>query len=647
LIRRLYFDLIGLPPAPLEIDAFLSDSNPQAYQRLVDRLLASPHYGERWARHWMDVVHYGDTHGYDKDKPRPNAWPYRDYVIRSFNSDKSYWRFVREQIAGDVLWPFESDAIVATGFIAAGPWDFIGHAEVPESKIDGKVARNLDRDDMVSSTMNTFASMTVQCARCHDHKFDPVTQEQYYSLQAVFAALDRADRPYDEDPAVARQRAKLEAKRRRLDQRNQTLQARVSELGGEELAAIDKRTAELTGEKSDDVQQQLATLKQQRQQLLDRILDEATKSRLAAVTTSLDSVSNQLAALPAASVVYAGTVHHGSGTFLGTGHDGGRPREIYVLARGEVTQPGRLVRPGAVAIMGGADWHFDLPEDHREGDRRVALANWITRVDNPLTWRSIVNRVWHYHFGRGLVETPNDFGRMGAPPTHPELLDWLAVRFRDGGQSLKDLHRLFVTSNVYRQSSAADGGKARVDADNRYLWRMNRRALDAESIRDSVLTVSGKLDRQMYGPAFMDFVVEKPEHSPHYEYHKYDPDDTTTHRRSVYRFLVRSQQQPFMQTLDCADPSQSVARRDTTLTATQALALLNNRFMVRMSEHFAQRVTADCPQTASAIEAAFRLAAGRAPNADERGVLVTYADRFGIENACRVILNLNESVFID
>ncbi len=243
LIRRLYFDLIGLPPTPHEIDAFLNDPSTDAYERLVDRLLTSPAYGERWARHWLDVVHYGDTHGYDKDQPRPNAWPYRDYVIRALNSDKPYSQFVEEQIAGDVLYPNTRDGITALGFIAAGPWDLIGHAEVPETKIDGKVARHLDRDDMVANTINTFASLTVQCAQCHNHKFDPILQEDYYRLQAVFAAIDRADRPYFTDPAAAKRHRELTAKRTELRKRKDELDTKVKQLGGKDLAELDRKIA--------------------------------------------------------------------------------------------------------------------------------------------------------------------------------------------------------------------------------------------------------------------------------------------------------------------------------------------------------------------------------------------------------------------
>jgi Protein of unknown function (DUF1553)/Protein of unknown function (DUF1549) len=587
LIRRLSFDLLGLPPHPDEVDAFVQDRDPLAYEKLVDRLLASPHYGERWARHWMDIVHYGETHGYDKDKPRPNAWPYRDYLIRAFNEDRPYRQFVEEQLAGDVLEPDSRDGIEATGFIAAGPWDFIGHAEVPETKIDGRIARNLDRDDMVTTTLNTFCSLTVQCARCHNHKFDPVTQEHYYSLQAVFAALDRADRAYDVDPSVARRRHALQA------------------------------------------------------QLRDAKSDKRTAARLRA----------ELQRLPPENVVYCGTVHTGSGAFKGTGHDGGRPREIHVLKRGDMQSPGPLVGPGTVPIIAGVAWRFELPQNSRESDRRVALARWITSDRNPLTWRSIANRVWLDHFGRGIVDSPSDFGRMGQLPTHPELLDWLAVELGDhaldGGRSLKALHRLIVTSAAYRQVSTANADGARKDAGNALLWRMNRRRLDAESIRDSVLAASGKLREQMYGPSFQTFVIEKPEHSPHYEYEKSDPDDPRAFRRTVYRFLVRSQPDPLMQTLDCADPSQITEKRDESITALQALALLNDRYLVRMAEHTAQRIARQYGAVESQVASAVRLTLYRRPTTDETQKLAEFTHAFGLTETCRLLFNLNEFVFID
>lgn len=550
LVRRLYYDLVGLPPPVPEIDRFLSDRSELAYERLVDRLLASPHYGERYARHWLDVVHYGDSHGYDKDKLRPNAWPYRDYVIRAFNDDLPYSEFVEQQLAADVLYAGDTDAFAALGFVAAGPWDFIGHVEVSGEKIDGRVARNLDRDDMVVNTIQTFCSVTVGCARCHHHKFDPITQDDYYSLQAVFAGVGRNDVAYGDGQTVY------------------------------------------------------------------------------AIATDFEPQANH-------------RPHRGSMT------------TIHVLRRGAVEAAGDVVGPGALRLPDGPPGRFELPEGHTEGARREALARWIVDRGNPLTWRSIVNRMWQYHFGRGLCSTPNDLGRMGALPTHPELLDWLAIEFRDGGQSiarpqsLKQLHRLIVTSAAYRQTSSYEGPQAAVDQSNRFVWRQQRRRLEAEAIRDSVLVAAGKLDRRMYGPGFQDFVLEQTAHSPQFVYEKYDPDDATTWRRSVYRFLPRSQPQPFMETLDCADPSQQVAVRDVTVTPLSALALLNNRFMLRMAEHFADRLEHNVESIDEQVEAAFTWAMSRPPEADELESLAEHARQFGLASMCRVVLNLDEFVFVD
>lgn len=810
LYRRLSFDLVGLPPDPHEVDEFVADPDPLAYEKLADRFLASPQYGERWARHWLDVVHYGDTHGYDKDKPRPNAWPYRDYVVRALNADKPYARFVEEQLAGDVLWPETEDGVTATGFIAAGPWDFIGHAELPESKLDGKIARLLDRDDMVTNALNTFCSLTVQCARCHNHKFDPVTQTDYYRLQAVFSALDRADRRYDSDPELGRRRRHLMARQRTAQQRKQEIEQEIAQQAGAELAELDKRIAaakqaakskqpaefgyhsqtsakqdvekwvqldfgqpveiasleyigchddynnigagfgfplrfkmELSNDaefrdgnqlvldatqadvrnpgvapqrlpvsaqptrflritatklapRMDDYILALAELKafdaagknlstgatvtaldsvespprwkklnlidglyygagqenvddllREREQLLLRRVSPDTRRSLTTVDAELQSLSQSLSELPPAQLVYAGMVHSGSGSFSGTGANGGKPRPIHVLQRGDLRTPGDEVGPGFVPLSADQPGQFDLPPEHTEGDGRVALAKWITQPDHPLTWRSIVNRVWQYHFGRGLVDSPNDFGHMGRLPSHPELLDWIAVEFRDHGGSLKHLHRLIVTSSVYRQSSASDPESAVKDAQNEWLWRMNRRRLEAEAVRDSVLLLAGKLDDRMTGPAFQDFVVVKPEHSPHYEYRLHDPEDPRSHRRSVYRFLVRSQPQPFMTTLDCADPSMQVEKRNETLTALQALALLNNKLMLTMSKHMAEQVRSRHSDLNDQIRALFHATFCRLPTADELSDLTNYAQTHGLENVCRVLFNLNEFVFID
>ena len=813
LIRRLYFDLTGLPPKPEEIEAFAADKDAKAYEKLVERLLASPHYGERWARHWLDVVHYGETHGYDKDQPRPNAWPYRDYVIRSFNEDKPYTRFVQEQLAGDVLFPGTRDGFEALGFISAGPWDLIGHAEVPESKMDGMVARHLDRDDMVANTMQTFNSLTVHCAQCHNHKFDPIAQEDYYSLQAVFAAVDRADKKYDVDPAVAQQRKEWTERQTALATRKKELDAKILARAGQPLVGLDQKITALTKaakkgdamgyhsniekkpdtskwvqvdlgrsvslgnvvlhpckddfngigegfgfpvrfkvEVSDDAafkdgvtmvgdytkedftnpklkalsvdaggrsarfirvtatklaprqndyifalaelnaltadgnnvalgatvsaldsieaparwqklnltdgwqpgasvadSGELATLRKDRDALIARATPDDDKNALAEMDRGLATVKTELGKLPAQSTAYVAAVHNGSGAFMGTGGKGGKPRPIHVLNRGSIQKPGKEVGPGTLHCLPGLPSRFELPPNHVEGERRAALAQWLTRVENPLTWRSIVNRVWQYHFGRGLVETPNDFGRMGGLPTHPELLDWLASDFRDGGQSLKTLHQLIVTSATYRQESGARGQEsaAQFDSDNRYLWRANRRKLEAEAVRDAVLFVSGKLDSKMGGPSFKDFVIDKPEHSPHYEYHLHDPEDPKSHRRSIYRFIVRSQQQPFMTTLDCADPSMQVGRRNESLSPLQALAMMNNSLMLTMSKHFAAKIEKQEGDLSVKVRAAYCEAVGRAPSKQDAKVLTQYAKEHGLANLCRVLFNLNEFSFVD
>jgi hypothetical protein len=538
LIRRLTFDLHGLPPTPEEIAAFLGDTAPDAYERLVDRLLASPRHGERWGRHWLDVVHYGDTHGYDKDKPRRNAWPYRDYVIGALNADMPYARFIREQIAGDVLSPDDPAAIIATGFVAAGPWDFVGHTELREGTVDKAKARLLDRDDMLANTMSTFVSLTVHCARCHDHKFDPIPQEDYYRLQAVFAGVDRGDRPYDTDHQA-------------------------------------------TGQ---------------------------------ALVYALKSIP---------------------------------PRPIHLLRRGDVEQPGAPVTPGAPACVPGlgGDFHPARPDD--EGGRRAALAEWVADPRNVLTWRSIVNRVWQYHFGRGLVDTPNDFGRNGAPPSHPDLLDWLAVEFRDGGGSLKTLHRLIVRSAAYRQRARDDRAAAAVDAGNRLWWRMDRRRLDAESLRDAVLAVSGTLDSTMGGPG-VELFRFKDDHSPVYDHEAPEKVDAPeARRRTVYRFVVRSVPNPLLDCLDAADPNVNTPVRNTTITALQALALLNDAFIVAQARHFAERLRRMSDDPPRQIEIAYALAFGRPPLADERDALAEYAIRHGLANACRLLFNTNEFAFVD
>lgn len=812
LIRRVTYDLIGLPPTPQQVQEFVDDSDPQAYERLVDRLLGSSRYGERWARHWLDVVKYADTCGYDKDKLRPNAWPYRDYVIRSFNEDKPYTRFVQEQIAGDVLFPDHPDGILGLGFIAAGPWDFIGHVEVPESKLDGKVARNLDRDDMVSGALNTFCSITVQCARCHNHKFDPITQQEYYGLQSIFAAVDRAERSYDLDPEVEKRRQKLNVTIADQQKRLDAIVAQIEQAGGVKLSGLrteikalearvrfkksaefgfhsaisrrqdlqkwveidlgealeasqivlhachdefggigagfgfpvrfqvevdsnesgmitvyDRDSADVVnpglepividvgGRKIRRVRVTASKLAERKNDYIlalgeVRVLDRNGENRAKGKpVTSLDSIeaperwarrnltdgewphyqdpeaakslqvakrelaklnrqietpqliaeresaTKELAAaradlgkLPKGKMVYAAATHFKSqGNFHPTE---GKLRPVHVLHRGEVNQKREVAAPVVLPLGQGFSWQ--IKADTTEGERRAALANWLTDHRHPLVWRSIVNRMWQYHFGRGIVATPNDFGRMGAAPTHPDLLDWLAVEFRDGGdwskpQSMKGLHRLIVTSTVYRQSSTGADASAAVDGSNQYLWRMARRRLEAEEIRDSILQVSGAMDHTMGGPGYYLFELERTTHSPHYEYHKFDPNDASSHRRSIYRFIVRSQPDPWMTTLDCADSSQSTPKRNETLTSLQALSLLNSRFNLVMAEIFAARVAKEQEALQKQVHSAASLVLQREPDAGELASLTLYARDHGMQNLCRFLFNLSEFIYID
>ncbi|HEY3789385.1 MAG TPA: DUF1553 domain-containing protein, partial [Urbifossiella sp.] len=394
----------------------------------------------------------------------------------------------------------------------------------------------------------------------------------------------------------------------------------------------------------------LAKLASQRQSLIAGALDAAARNELDEVHRASSKVLAELNALPAESIVYAAASNfEPAGSLIPTM---GKPRPIYLLRRGSEKSPGKEVGPGTVGFLPDLPSRFDLPPGSYEAQRRAALAEWIVDRRNPLTWRSIVNRVWQYHFGRGIVESPNDFGKMGIAPTHPELLDWLAAEFRDGGdfihsaESIKSLQRLIVLSSAYRQSSAENPRYEKIDGGNQYLWRMNRDRIDAEAIRDTVLLVSGQLDSSMGGPGYRDFGFLD-DHSPHYKYQEYNPDDATTHRRSIYRLIVRSVPNPFMETLDCADPSQLVPRRNETLTALQALSLMNNKFMVRMAENFAERVRKLAPDIPGQIDAAYRLALGRSPSATELKVLLEVAKKDGLPNVCRVIFNTNEFVFVD
>ncbi|NBW97220.1 MAG: DUF1553 domain-containing protein, partial [Planctomycetia bacterium] len=397
-----------------------------------------------------------------------------------------------------------------------------------------------------------------------------------------------------------------------------------------------RRTNVIDGQSPAAANGALLALKAEREKLLAASREPAVAAELEKVTADLVATAEKKKNLPAMTMAYSVTSRIREGV----------PRPIHVLSRGNVLSPAHEVGPGALALVEPLGSRFSLRPDHAEGERRAALARWLADHENPLTWRSIVNRVWHYHFGQGIVATPSDFGRMGAAPTHPELLDWLAAEFRDGGGSLKAIHRLIVNSATYRQVSLGIDAFEAIDSGNQYFWRQHRRKLEAEAVRDAVLAVAGTLDLTMGGPGWQDFKVEHPEHSPHWRYDLADPEDRATWRRGVYRFIVRSQTQPFMTVLDCADPR--VEKRNQSISALQALALLNNGFMTTQARHFAERVEREAGSDPTAqVDLAVRLALGRAATDEERTALVTLTAAHGLANTCRAILNLNEFSFVD
>lgn len=818
LCRRLYFDLTGLPPTPDEMKIYLkaAEKDPDAaFEELVDQLLASEAYGEKWARHWLDIAHYADTHGFERDKLRENAWRYRDYVIRSFNSDKPYDQFLREQIAGDVLAPDDHDSVVATGFLAAGPWDYVGQVET-KSDVLRRSARTLDLDDMVTQVMTASTAMTINCARCHDHKLDPISQKEYYQLVSVFAGLKREDRViseaavqrYNEEKktietqlqqigfAINDIRGKpidladivgggngLGSGKRRLgiDVRNGAIQEReFGRLGnvkvntfkscqsydfidgvvipdGEENAqakipitstGVTVSGIEDTSGEAWDMIRNGPVASQHSTELegVDYFSSEHSMLGLhanAGITFDLKAIrsASKLGAMKFTAVVgyggkggalaaeyrvyldgklqAGGPLSRNDGAvkiafdiadsvhFLtllstdggnGIGHDQvffgdphlqalkpreatgaelkqltqldfeleglqkrrnqlGTPPNVYavvadeeppvvqVLDRGDPESPGEVVEPAALSWVDGQISPLLGDAKMSEGQRRVALAEWITDPKNPLTRRVIVNRLWHWHFGQGLVTTPSDFGLGGDLPSHPQLLDYLANKLLNEKWSLKAIHRLLLTSATWRQSSAWRDAPASVDAENQYLWRMNSRRLLAEEVRDSVLSVTGCLNREPFGPGFRDFDY-KEAYAPIYTYRTADSPEFW--RRSIYRFVVRATPNVFMNALDCPDPANLTPKRLTTTTALQSLALYNNDFMLRQARYLAERLQAEAGESTDAqITHAFRLILGREADVDEMAGAKSLITETGIFAFCRSLLNSSEFVYLD
>ncbi len=548
LIRRVSFDLTGLPPSPAEVDAFVNDRSPDAYERLVDRLLDSPHFGERFARHWMDVARFAESHGYEQDYNRPYAYHYRDFLIRAFNEDLPYDQFVRWQLAGDECAPDDPMAMAATGFLGAGAFP----TQLTEAEFES--ARYNELDDMVSTTGVAFLGLSVGCARCHDHKYDPIPSQDYYRLASVFTTTIRSE--------------------------------------------------------------------------IDISLGDGAKPVKMQVTAE----------------GYPHTKHNAD--------DRGFPHfypKTYVLKRGDVAQKQGEAAPGVLRVLsGGQDaghWRVERSISRRPGAtyRRSALGAWLTDPSagsGRLAARVIVNRIWQHHLGRGIVATPNDFGAQGSPPSHPELLDWLAARLIDGGWRLKPIHRLIVTSAVYMQNDDFDEARARVDRENVYLWRRAPRRLEAEPIRDAMLATAGRLEPRMYGPGALD--VEMP-------------------RRSVYFFIKRSQLIPLMMLFDWPEHLVSIGARSVTTTAPQALAMMNSHLARHCAEGLAARVASG--DSAAEVSRAYQIAFSRPPSGDEARLGASFlasqraaylrakrpdaeARRAALVDFCQAMLGMNEFIYI-
>ncbi len=818
LIQRLYYDLIGLPPTFEEVESFAADSNLHAYHALVDRLLASPHYGERWARHWLDTIHFADSHGYEHDVGRDHAWRYRDYVISALNQDTSWEQFIREQLAVDYFSPEQTPLTPALGFLGAGTFDLSTFSTAPVT------FDYLDRDDLVTQTMAAFASTTANCARCHYHKFDPISQEDYYALQSVFSGVLKGDVAFDEDPEIARERRRLQgllvASQNRdaaillADGHQPTVQTWLDDYGDgaqwksvkvDTFISVDGATLTqtedgtlLASDTNPDQDTYVIAATTELEQVsalrldvyphdslpmkgpgrcqngnlhlsevdlhvfepnaangqkikfrsasadfnqadwgIERAIDGNPKTAWgihpavgeahhavfelaepltlkpdaklvvslrqlhggshligafrisvsaddAAKTIALPSDVTRALKLPATQRspddhlnIAAYTLRRASESSLQqlppqvyvyaaapvvkipTGNGGvqngsvATPKPVHVLQRGDFYKPQKLSPPGALSTLTHAHSRFELLNPNNESERRAALANWLAHPENPLTWRSIVNRVWHYHFARGICDTPSDFGRMGSPPTHPELLDWLAVWFRDEAKgSLKELHRLIVTSKTYCQSSQFRDDAATIDGDNRLLWRQNRQRLDADAIRDYALAASQAINLKMGGPGTQHFKQSKgPQATPALDYADYDWSRPDSGRRSIYRYVWRGIADPFMEAFDFPDLGLLSPVRGFSASSLQALTLYNNPFVLHCSQSMAESIqreiteedTTENEQVIRCVQRCWL----RDPTDDELTDFTEFVREHGLAAFCRLLFNSNEFLFVN
>jgi len=642
LLRRLTFDLTGLPPTPAEVDAFLADDAPGAYERVVDRLLSSPRYGERWGQHWLDLARYADTDGFEFDQARPDAWRFRDWVVSALNADTPYDRFLGLQLAGDELAPDDPGAAVATGFNRCYP-DMV-------DLNDQGLRRQNALNDVTETTALVFLGLTVGCARCHDHKFDPIRQADFYRLQAFFTpARFRDDLPV----AAPAARASLASTRAAWERRVATLQAEITRVEGpvrrlltpDPPPGIDDETAGALAKPEGDRSARDTRLVFEAW-AKDKRIDPRVWTMVLGPTTAtirtqrLRVLDREKAAEPKPPVA------------RGLDEAGPGSPPTYLLRRGEYGARGPAVAPAFPAVLRGAGEPPDaevrpLP---RSTGRRKALAAWLARPGHPLTARVAVNRLWQHHFGRGLVATPSDFGTMGAAPTHPELLDWLATELPSRGWKLKAVHRLMVTSAAYRQSSRPGPEALEADPENELLSRYRRTRLDGEAIRDALLAVSGRLSHTAGGPpVFPELPAELTRLSSKGAIWPVSRGAEERARRSLYVFVRRNLRYPFFEAFDRPDTNASCARRSATTIAPQALTLLNSALAHETAAAFAARVTREAgPGPDAQTRLVFRLAYGRNPDPAEERIARDFRRRDpSLAHLCLAVVNANAFVYVD
>ncbi len=665
LIRRLTFDLTGLPPTPAETTAFLADSRPDAYERLVDRLLASPRFGERWGQHWLDLAHYADSNGFELDAERPDAWRYRDWVISAQNSDLPYDRFVALQLAGDELAPGDPGSLIATGFCRSGPREVVGGNVIPEVK------RQTELSEITGTVGSVFMGLTMGCARCHDHKFDAIPSTDYYRLQAFFAASELTDVPI----ASEQERKAYEAASKAIEAKTAPLRKAMSELEAPYRAALSAaKTSMLTPE-----ERLIAATPEK-----DRTPSQ--KKRAKGLETSLRIIWEEVA-----EAVHANPADHARREALkhqiyelertlprppahamALVDEREKADDVFVLRRGDYRNRGPRVSPRPPGVIlasqrGPAFTEGSITPRESKTGRRSALAAWMARTDNPLTPRVIVNRLWQHHYGRGIVATPSDFGVRGESPTHPELLDWLAAELVDQGWRLKPIHRLMVTSAAYRQASDPATSLAADDPENDFLSHMNRRRLDAEGIRDAMLCVSGDLNPRMGGPGVIaplekeikDLIFTEQEVV---DLWPVDPSPAQYHRRSIYLFRKRNVRYPLLDAFDAPDTQTACPRRETSTHALQALTLINGEFTTERARMLAALALGDPGGRDHAVQALYRRVLARKASQSElaraRGFLAIQAELLAKEGSgskaekdawvdfAIALLNCNEFLYV-